>query len=289
MEVTGFGGRGEYTAGHIRQWLKVGLIASLAQFHVVKIEVFYHILLGRPWLHKHRLIPSTYHQCVKGRLNGRMIRISANTSPFKQVEAHLVKTMFYDEWAPYGESSVSKPHGTFVPKWEDIQDDLEPDLTELLMRKRKRKEALTSELDNTPQCVKLLKEFSDIFARDYSKTPSLDPGLVVHMHNVDLGAKPVALPARVFHIEIEEQIVKEVQKLLTVGFIKLIQHPRWLSNIVPMKKKNGQIRCCIDFRNLNQVYPKDEFPLPNMDFLIDSVVGNAMFSFMDGFSRYNQI
>ena len=71
MEVTGFGGRGEYTACHIQLWLKVGLIAFLACFHVVRTEVSYHVLLGRPWLHKHRLVPSTYHQCVKGRLNGR--------------------------------------------------------------------------------------------------------------------------------------------------------------------------------------------------------------------------
>ena len=92
-----------------------------------------------------------------------------------------------------------------------------------------------------------------------------------------------------FHTEIEEQIVKEVQKLLTVGFIKPIQHSRWLSNIVLVKKKNGQIRCCVDFRNLNQVCPKDEFPLPNMDPMIDSAAGNAMFSFMDKFNGYNQI
>ena len=65
--------------------------------------------------------------------------------------------------------------------------------------------------------------------------------------------------------------------------------PRWLSNIVPVKKKNGQIRCCVDFRNLNKACPKDEFPLPNMDLLIDSAARNAMFSFMDGFSGYNQI
>ena len=78
MEITGFGGRGEYTAGHIQLWLKVGPIASLARFHVVRTEVSYHVLLGRPWLHKHRLVPSTYHQCVKRRLNGRMIRIAAN-------------------------------------------------------------------------------------------------------------------------------------------------------------------------------------------------------------------
>ena len=82
MEVTGFGGRGEYTAGHIQLWLKVGPIASLAQFHVVKTEVSCHVLLGRPWLHKHQLVPSTYHQCVKGRLNGKMIRIATNPSPF---------------------------------------------------------------------------------------------------------------------------------------------------------------------------------------------------------------
>ena len=136
MEVTGFGGRGEYTAGHIQLWLRVGSIASLARFHVVKTEFSYHILLGRLWLHKHRLVPSTYHQCVKGRLNGKMIRIVANPSPFEQAEAHLVETMFYYKWALTGESSVSKPQGTFVPRWEDVQDDLEPNLRRLLMWKR---------------------------------------------------------------------------------------------------------------------------------------------------------
>ena len=104
---------------------------------------------------------------------------------------------------------------------------------------------------------------------------------------MDLEAKPVAHLGRVFHTEIEKQIVKEVQKLLAADFIKPIQHLQWLSNFFPMKKKNGQIRCCVDFRNLNRVCPKDEFPLPNMDLLIDSTAGKAMFSFMDRFSEYN--
>ena len=132
MEVIGFGRRGEYIASHIQLWLKVDPIASLAQFHVVKTEVSYHVLLERPWLHKHQLVLSTYHQCVKGRLNGRMIRIAANPSPFEQAEAHLVETMFYDQWALFRESSVLKPRCTFVPKWEDVQDDPEPYLRELL-------------------------------------------------------------------------------------------------------------------------------------------------------------
>ena len=134
-------------------WLKVDPKASLARFHVVKTEVSYHVLLGRPWLHKHRLVPSTYHQCVKGRLNGMMIRIVANPSSFEQAEALLVETMFYDQWAPFGEGSISKPRGTIVPKWEDIQSDPEPDVRELLARKRKRKVAPTA--DDMPQCVRV--------------------------------------------------------------------------------------------------------------------------------------
>ena len=77
--------------------------------------------------------------------------------------------------------------------------------------------------------------------------------------------------------------------MLAAGFIKPIQHPCWLSNIVLVKKKNGQIRCCVDFKNLNRVYLKDEFPLLNMDLLIDSAARSVMFSFMDEFSGYNQI
>jgi len=159
----------------------------------------------------------------------------------------------------------------------DSQEPSPISISAILMEKEK------SEL------ILLLKEFKDVFPWDYNEMPRLDPRLVAHTSNVDPMAKPMAQPAKIFHTEIEGQIVKEVHKLLATGFIKPIQHPRWLSNIVPVKKKNGQIRCCIDFRNLNKVCPKDELPLPNMDLLIDSVAGSDMFSFMDGFSEYNQI
>ena len=70
-----------------------------------------------------------------------MIRIVASLSPFEQVEAHLVETMFYNEWALSGKSLVSKPQGTFVPRLEDIQDNPELDLKGLLAQRKKRKEA----------------------------------------------------------------------------------------------------------------------------------------------------
>ena len=80
-----------------------------------------------------------------------------------------------------------------------------------------------------------------MFAWMYDEMLGLDPELVVRSLNVDPGVKPVFQIARVFHIEVEAQITQEVKKLLTAGFIKPIQHPRWPSNIVPMKNKNGQI------------------------------------------------
>jgi len=77
--------------------------------------------------------------------------------------------------------------------------------------------------------------------------------------------------------------------MLAAGFIKPIQHPKWLSHIVPLQKKNSQIWCYMDFQNPNNVCPKDEFPLPNGYLLVDLVVANSMFLFMDGYIGYNQI
>ena len=89
------------------------------------------------------------------------------------------------------------------------------------------------------QLVALLQKYRDVFAWTYDEMPGLDTGLVVHSLSVDPGIRPVVQPARVFHTEVEAQIIQEVKKLITAGFIKPIQHPKWLSNIVPMKKKNG--------------------------------------------------
>ena len=139
------------------------------------------------------------------------------------------------------------------------------------------------------QLISLLKEYTDVFAWEYHEMLDLDPNLVAHVLNMEPWAKPVVQPIRTFHLDVEAQIIQEIQKLLIAGFIKPIMHPRWLSNIVPVKKKNGQIQCCVDFRDLNKACPKDEFPLPNMDMLIDLATKHAMFSFMDGFNSYNQI
>lgn len=84
-------------------------------------------------------------------------------------------------------------------------------------------------------------------------------------------------------------IEEEVKKLLDAGFIEEVQFPEWLANVVVVKKANGKWRMCVDYTDLNKACPKDHYPLPNIDQLIDATAGYSMLSFLDAFSGYHQI
>ena len=83
--------------------------------------------------------------------------------------------------------------------------------------------------------------------------------------------------------------MEEVEKLLAAGFIREVFYPNWLANVVMVKKSNTKWRICVDFTGLNCAYPKDSFPLPRIDQLVDSTTGHELLTFMDTFSVYNQI
>ena len=85
------------------------------------------------------------------------------------------------------------------------------------------------------------------------------------------------------------KVKEEILRLLKAGFIRTARYVEWLSSIVPVVKKNGKMRVCIDFRNLNLVTPKDEYPMPIVDLLVDNSAGHQILSMMDGHSGYNQI
>ena len=82
---------------------------------------------------------------------------------------------------------------------------------------------------------------------------------------------------------------EEVTKLKQVRAIKEVFYPEWLANTMVVKKKNGKWRVCVDFMNLNKAYPKDPFPMPKIDQLVDATVGHPQMSFLDAFQGYHQI
>ena len=140
----------ESTEGYVQLALKVGLIVDLTRFHVINAKVSYHVLLGRPWLHKHRLIPSTYHQCIKGRLNERPVRIPANRNPFSQGEVNFAETMFYDELEPDDETHAPGTPGAPILEEEEGGGRGTRDLRNLLERKRQKRELSSS---GSRECV----------------------------------------------------------------------------------------------------------------------------------------
>ena len=77
--------------------------------------------------------------------------------------------------------------------------------------------------------------------------------------------------------------------LLRVGFIREVKYPEWLANVVVVPKKWGKWRVCVDYTDLKEACPKDSFPLPRVDQIIDAATGNGILSFLDAFSRYHQI
>ncbi|XP_020081530.1 uncharacterized protein LOC109705200 [Ananas comosus] len=135
----------------------------------------------------------------------------------------------------------------------------------------------------------LLTEFKDCFAWSYKEMPGLNPEVAVHKLAIDSQAHPVKQAPRRMRVDLEEQIIAETKKLIEAGFIREEKYANWIASIVPVKKKNGQIRICVDFRDLNKACPKDDFPLPITELMIDNTSSCELFSFMDGSSGYNQI
>ena len=143
MEITRFGGSMELTEGYVQLALRVRPIVALTRFHLINVEASYHVLLGCPWLHKHRLILSTFHQCIKGRLNGRPVKIPANRNPFSQGEVNFAEIMFYDELEPDDESPVPGTLGAPILEEEEGGKSTR-DLRNLLERKGQKRELNSS-------------------------------------------------------------------------------------------------------------------------------------------------
>ena len=91
------------------------------------------------------------------------------------------------------------------------------------------------------------------------------------------------------HPSLKLLVKKELNKLLTAKIIFPIRHTTWVANLIPVRKKSGDIRICIDFRNLNRASLKDNYPILAMEQILQSVSGSAMLSLLDGFSGYNQV
>ena len=137
--------------------------------------------------------------------------------------------------------------------------------------------------------VQFLKKNIDVFAWSHEDMAGIDLSVITHRLNVCPSSKPVQQKKMVFAPERDNAIKDKVQKLMVAKFFQEVYYLDWLANVVMVKKANGKWRMCVNFTDLNKACPKDSYPLPRIDQLVDSTEGHKLLSFMDAFFGYNQI
>lgn len=135
----------------------------------------------------------------------------------------------------------------------------------------------------------LFKEFRDVFPSSYDEIPGIDPSIFKHEIKIYDNTKPIQQRFKTIHPCKAAAIKIEVEKNLNIGFIYPIPLMEWVSNPVPIDKKQGTIRVCVHYHDLNVTYPKYNYPTPFIDQILDDCAGCESFSFMDGFIGYNHI
>jgi hypothetical protein len=137
--------------------------------------------------------------------------------------------------------------------------------------------------------IEIFKEYVDVFAWGYEDLKSYDTSIIQHRIPIKEEHKLFRKKLRRINPMLLPLIEKEIKKMYDAKIIVPLRFSKWVSNLFPSKKKTGEIRLCIDFRNLNKVSLKDNYPLPKMDHILQKVVGASRISLLDGFSGYNQV
>ena len=148
---------------------------------------------------------------------------------------------------------------------------------------------MTLSLEMRTRLIQFFKENLDVFAWSHEDMLDISLKVIQHKLNVNPERMPVQQRRRVFALERDQTVTEVVTKLLTTGFIWEMYYLDWLTNVVLVKKANGKWKMCVDFMDLNKACPKDSFPLPRINQLVDSTAEHKLPTFINAFSGYNQI
>jgi hypothetical protein len=154
-----------------------------------------------------------------------------------------------------------------------------------------QKVLLGSQLSNKQEktLLKFLFNNKDVFAWSTNDFCGVNRDVIEHSLNVDPAIRPRRQKLRKMSEDKTEGARNEVKRLLSARVIREVTYPKWLANTVMVKKANGKWRMCIDFIDLNKACPKDEFPLPRIDSLVDAAATSELMSLLDCYSGYHQI
>ncbi|XP_024013329.1 uncharacterized protein LOC112087617 [Eutrema salsugineum] len=288
--LTGFDGDTVYSIGTIRLPVYAAKTTRLVKFVVIDKPAIYNVILGTPWLQSMKAVPSTYHQCLKfpTAFGVKTIRGSQEISRLCFAAEHKLR---------FKSTIPAKVCLTILPVTQVDLPTQERPKQELIVQVNidesdpERCVGIGADLKEEikVELVRLLRRNASTFTWSVYDMPGIDPSITSHELNIDPTFKPIKQKRRKLGPEKAQAVNDEVERLSKAGSIIEVKYPEWLANPVVVKKKNGKWRICVDFTDLNKACPKDSFPLPHIDRIVEATAGNELLSFMDAFSGYNQI
>lgn len=262
---------GDHNTGDIK--------AVRSLFNIVDIPFTYNRIIGRPILYEIDAATSIWRLTMKIPLETRILTIRGDQAMAQQCYQLAVKPQL-----------EAFPLATFGEEKQRVNP--EPvDRVQTIQIAEGKNVKMGSELEHEVKkdISRVLMKHSDSFTSKATEIIRIDLEIASHNLNVNSGAKPVVQKKRKFAYERQKVITEEIKKLLEVRFIREVQHPEWVANVVLVKKSNGKYRMCVGYTDLNKVCPKDSYPLLTIDQLVDSTAGFKLYSFIDAAQGYHQI
>jgi len=285
--IVGFSGERVNTKGYVDLFTKFGTgsVTRMVKIRylIVDAHTSYNILLGRPSLNTLGAVVSTYHLAMKfSSALGDIITVHVDQLTARRCYVDSLRERQFEKVLEEAEIDLD-PRVSSEERVEPIESTEEFHFDEHWYTH------VSKTLVKTPEMWELLQRNVDLFAWSATDMPGIDPRVASHKLSIFREARPVAQKRRKMGGEKREAAKAEVQKLISVGFIKEATYTTWLANVVLVKKANGKWRMCTDYTDLNKACPKDMYPLPSIDRLVDGAAGHKVLSFLDAYSGYNQI
>jgi hypothetical protein len=292
----GFGGKGTFPVGKIELPLSFSVAPNARSeqvtFDIVDMVYPYNAIMGQGSIHKFEAAIHGLYLCMKIPGPQGVITVYGNQQTARNIERDFVpgqRNIHYlttQREVPEAARPAANEHETTQLQSNDGTktvplDPATPKQTVIIS------EDLTSQ--DEEKLISCLSRNKDVFAWSALDLVGVSRTVIEH----SLGIDPSVRPKKQWLCKMSDEKIEaakaEVHRLLEANFIEPVAYPTWLTNVVMVQKKSSKWRMCIDFTSLNKACPKDNFPLPRIDKIVDSVAGCKVMSLLDCFSGYHQI
>jgi hypothetical protein len=287
--LCGFGGRQIVPLGKITMLVTFSYVHNTRTeqvvFDIVDMEYPYNAIIGRGVFNAFEAILHPAYLCMKIPSEQGPIAVHGSQEAARRAEGswtdskaihNIDEAEACQQYKHKREKAASADQPKPMLLCEDIVDQ------KVLLGSQ-----LSDEQDKT--LLRFLFNNKDVFAWTANDLCGINRDVIEHSLNVDPSFRPRKQRLRKMSDDKAEGARNEVKRLLSVDVIREVTYPEWLANTIMVKKANGKWRMCTDFIDLNKACPKDEFPLPRIDSLVDAAASSKLMSLLDCYSGYHQI